>query len=160
VNCLCDPPCAQLGCEEVSHTCFANGKREGSRVEGQYRPGRGHSRDPVLGLALGLDGDSTGRAFDGVCKACGGLSSIVRSYLQSSRRVPPSCFILDPFRPANYVQGSPLHTQEISSQSKALKTAAVGIGDFSGQQRTDTRPTRNPVSPYWKDRMVARAGPR
>ena len=105
------------------------------RVAGQYRPYRGHSRDLVLGLALGLDGDSTGRAFDGVCQACGGLPSIVRSYLQSFRRISPSCFILVPFRPANCAQDSPFHTREICSQSKAVKTAAVGIRDFSGQHR-------------------------
>lgn len=51
-------------------------------------------------------------------------------------------------------------TQEVSSQNKALKKIEVGTGDFSGQQRTSTRPTKPPVFPHWKDLIVARAGPR
>src|SRR5580693_2822825 len=113
-----------------------------SRVAGQYRPRRGHSGDPVLGLAMGLDGYSTGRSFDSVCKACGGLSSIVDSYFQSSCGIASSCFTLDPFRPGNYRQDSSLHTQEISSQNKALKITEVGTSDSTGQLRTATRPSR------------------
>jgi hypothetical protein len=54
------------------------------------------------------------------------LPSIFDSHLQPSCRIPAPGVTLDSSNPRSFLQNSPFHRQEISSQGKALKAKKVG----------------------------------
>ena len=73
------------------------------RIASQHRSCRRNGGDLVLGLVVGFDGDSTGRAVDGFRKDCRRFSSVFDSHFQSTCRIPSSCFSLDTLRPRNRI---------------------------------------------------------